>query len=134
MDKLTYKMLHPSNLFYLDAAVPSMTLPHIFKQIHDGCIQIRACTFEIFEPNQYAAQAACVEAFLNGVVGMRLPDRDSWVKAYKDTPKLSAVVNFVNNPGIVLQHNLKVAQLNVNYCQALWQSSMNLEKWHSFLP
>ncbi len=128
-EELTYKLLHPS-IFCLDAAVPSMTSARIFKQIYDQCIHIQSCNFEIFEPNQYAAPAACVQAFLNGMVGgTHLPDHNSWVKAYTEGPKLSAVVSFVKNqnPGTILQHNLKAAQLNAIYCQLLWQWSVKLE-------
>ncbi len=101
-------------------SVPSMTSACIFAKIHNRCVHIRSCNFEIFKPNQYTVPAACVQAFLNGGVGMLLLDHNSWIKAYKEDPQLSAVVNFVENPGSILQCNLKATQLNANYHQALW--------------
>jgi hypothetical protein len=58
---------------------------------------------------------------------MWLPNRNSWVKACKDDPKPSAVVNFVKNPGTILKHNLNAAQFDANYQQSLRQLSIKLE-------
>ena len=87
-DELTYKLSHPTNQFCLDAGIPALTSARIFEQIHEWCSHIRSQNFEIQEPNQFAAPAACVQTFLNGAIGVHFPDHDSWVRAYQDDPEL----------------------------------------------
>jgi hypothetical protein len=125
--KLTYKLLHHSNSFCLEAGVPAITLARINEQIHDHCVHTRSSNFEIFEPNQFATPTACVKTFLNWAVGTHLPDWDSWIKAYKNDPKLSDIITFIKNPGTILQRSLDAAKLNANYCQELQQSSIKLK-------
>ncbi len=70
----------------MDAAVLALTSARIFEHILDRCIQIRSRNFEIFQPNQYAALAACVQAFLHGSIGVRLPCTKVWAHALLDDP------------------------------------------------
>jgi hypothetical protein len=126
-DELTYKLSHPSNQFCFDAGIPALTSAQIFEQIHERCIHIRSRNFEIQEPNQFAAPAACVHAFLNGAIGVRLPDRESWIRAYQEDPELRAVLGFVDNPGTVSQRSLEAAKLSATYRQALRQSQIKSE-------
>jgi hypothetical protein len=126
-DELTFKLSHPSNAFCLDAAIPARTSARIFEVILDRCIQIRSSNFEIFEPNQYAAPAACIQTFLNGAVGVRLPSPEQWAQAYLDDPATGAIIWFVQNPGTISNKSLEEANLNANYRAALRQSQIVIE-------
>jgi hypothetical protein len=124
---LTYKLSHHANTFCLNARIPALTSAKIFEQVHEECIHIRTRNFDIHEPNQYAAPAACMQTFHNGAVGTRLPDHKRWIQAYQEDTKLSTIRAFVENPGTINQCSLETAKLNANYCQALRQSNIKLE-------
>ncbi len=126
-NKLSYTLSHPSNTFCLDAAIPTLTSTRIFKHVLDRCIQIHRSNFEIFEPNQYATPAACIQTFLNGAVGVRLPSPDQRAQAYLDNTKLAAIIGFVQNPGTITTKSLKAAKLSATYRAALHQSQIALE-------
>jgi hypothetical protein len=126
-DELTYKLSHPSNAFCLDAAIPARTSARIFEVLLDRCIQICSGNFEIFEPNQFAAPAACIQTFLNGAVGVSLPSPGQWAQAYLDDPETSAIIQFVRNPGTISNKRLEEAKLNANYRAALRQSQITIE-------
>jgi hypothetical protein len=131
-DEFTYCLAEPLNSFCLDCTVPNLTSAQIFDKIHEQCIHIRLENFEIFQPNQFAVPAEythtfpCVQMFLNGAVGTRLPSRDSWVKAYSDDPKMSTIISFVENSGTISQQNLEESKSNPNYSHALQQSHIKL--------
>ncbi len=73
IDDLTYRLSQPANKFSLDAAIPARTLAWLFEQIHAYLTFIRDLNCEIFSPNQFAAPAATIQAFVNGAIGARLP-------------------------------------------------------------
>jgi hypothetical protein len=79
-----------------------------------------------FQPDHFAALAACVQAFLNGAVDICLPTCKSWIKAYSDDAEMLAISSFVLNPGTISQCSLEAAHLNPNYCQALQQLHIKL--------
>ncbi len=108
----------------MDAAIPGLTSARIFEIIFDWCIQIRRSNFKIIEPNQYAAPAACVQTFLNGAVGVRLPSPDQWAQAYLDDAKTAAILGFVKNPGTISTKSLKAAKLSATYRATLRQSQI----------
>jgi hypothetical protein len=114
-DELTYQLSQHSNAFCMDAAIPAISSARIFEQILDRCLRIRSHNFEICEPNQYAAPAAYAKTYLNGAIGVRMPLRDVWMKSYAEDPELSAVLNFVKNPGTISQRSLEAAKLDPNY-------------------
>jgi hypothetical protein len=124
---LTYALSHLSNAFCLDAAVPALTSAQIFDAILNRCIQIRQRNFDIFQPNQYAAPAACIQTFLNGAVGVRLPLPNQWTTAYLDDAETAAIVQFVENPGTITTKNLDAAKLNATYRAALRQLQIILD-------
>jgi hypothetical protein len=126
-DELTYTLSHPSNTFCLDAAIPAHSSAQIFEVLLNRCIQIRSSNFEIFEPNQFAAPAACIQTFLNGAVGVRLPSPEQWAQAYLDDPETSAIIRFVQNPCTISNKSLEEAKLNANYRAALCQSQIALD-------
>jgi hypothetical protein len=126
-NELTFKLSHPSNVFCLDAAIPACTSALIFELVLDRCIQIRSSNFKIFEPNQYATPTACIQTFLNGAVGVRLPSPDQWVQAYLDDPETAAIIWFVQNPGTISTKSLAEAKVNANFCAALFQLQISHE-------
>jgi hypothetical protein len=126
-DNITYKLLHPSNAFCMDATVPALTSICIFEHVLDRCIQIRSRNFEIFQPNQHAALAACVQAFLNGSIGVRLPCTKVWAHALLDNPTTASIIHLHENPGTSSNKNPRFVELNANYHAALRQSHLVLE-------
>ena len=72
-DELTYKLSQPGNIFCFDAGIPALMSVSVFAKVLDRLILIRSHNFDIIQPHQIAAPAACVQAFLNGAVGVRLP-------------------------------------------------------------
>jgi len=90
-------------------------------------IQIRSSNFENFEPTQFSAPAACIQTFLNGAIGVRLPSPEQWAQAYLDDPVTSAIIQFVQNPGTISHKSLEEAKINANYRAALRQSQIAIE-------
>jgi hypothetical protein len=82
VDQLRYWISQHGNWFALDAGIPALTSAWIFDHILDRLLSIRDSTTEIFQPNQFAAPAATIQAFLGGAVGTRLPSCQDWIKAY----------------------------------------------------
>jgi hypothetical protein len=108
-DDITYRISHQSNIFCLNAAVPGRTSAHIFDQLLARLVRIRDANCSLFSPNQYAALAACAQAFLNGAVGIRLPDKAQWVEAYSRDPVMKYITGFVTNPGTISNKALKAS-------------------------
>jgi hypothetical protein len=77
--------------------------------------------------NKYAAPAACVQAFLNSAVGIKLPDKDQWVEAYSRNPVMRSILGFVKCPGTISNKALEASGIDYNYRAALWHSCINLE-------
>jgi hypothetical protein len=123
----TYKLSHQSNTFCLDVAIPGHTSAHIFDQLLSRLVCIRNANCSIFSPNQYAAPAACAQAFLNGAVGIKLPDKDQWIEAYSCNPIMQSVLGFVNQPGTIINKALEASGINYNYRAALQHSRIVLE-------
>jgi hypothetical protein len=73
IDKITYHLSHPTYKFALDAAMPSRTSAWLLEQIHLYLSYLRDANSDIFLPNQFAAPAATIQAFVNGAIGVRLP-------------------------------------------------------------
>jgi hypothetical protein len=116
---ITYKLSHQSNIFSLDAAIPGRTSAHIFNQILSRLVRIRDANCSIFSPNQYAAPAACAQAFLNSTVGIKLPDKAQWVEAYSRDPTMKSILGFVEQPGTISNKALEASSIDYNYCAAL---------------
>ncbi len=75
---------------------------------------------EIFPPNQFAAPAAHVQAFVSGVIATRIPDQARWIQTITSDPKLSKIRDIVNNPSTL--NNKSLAGIDYNYHAALRQS------------
>jgi hypothetical protein len=126
-DEITYKISHQLNIFCLDAAIPGRTSAHTFDQLLTHLVLIRDANCSLFSPNQYAAPAACAQAFLNGVVGIRLPDKVQWVEAYLRDPVMKCIKGFVTNPGTISNKALEALGIDYNYCAALCHSRIVVE-------
>jgi hypothetical protein len=75
IDNLTYQLSQPANKFCLEAAVPGCTSAWLFEQVYAHLTFIRDSNCEIFSPNQFAAPAATIQAFINGTIGARFLSR-----------------------------------------------------------
>jgi hypothetical protein len=126
-DNITYKLSHPSNIFCLDATIPGRTLAHIFNQVISHLVCIRDANCSIFSPSQYAAPAACAQAFLNGAVGIKFPDKDQWVKAYSHNPVMRSILGFAKCLGTISNKALEASDINYNYRAALWHLRIVVE-------
>jgi hypothetical protein len=72
----------------MDAAIPTKTSSRIFDDILSRLLQICDSNCKIFSPNQFAAPAACAQAYLNGAISVRLPRHDQWIAAYSRDDKM----------------------------------------------
>jgi hypothetical protein len=124
-DDLTYRLSHLKNKFCLDGAIPGRTSSWLFKQIHAHLVFLRDSNCEIMSPDQYAAPAATIQAFVNGAIGSRLPSQDCWIKAYSDDPECSTLRHLVENPGSICKEALK--DVHYCYCHPLRQSLLFIE-------
>jgi hypothetical protein len=102
-----------------------VTSAWIFDHIHDQLAAIRDSNTEIFPPNQYAAPAAHVQAFVSGVVATRIPDRGRWVQAIASDPELSRIRDIVRDPSKL--NNKALIDINYNYHAVLRKSLILLE-------
>jgi hypothetical protein len=75
-NNLTYWLSQPANKFCLDAAVPGHTLEWLLKQVHAHLTYTRDSNCEIFSPNQFAAPAATIQAFVDGAIRAHLPSHN----------------------------------------------------------
>ena len=125
IDRLRYRLSHPTNQFALDAGVPALTSAWLMDHIHERLAEIRDSNTEIFSPNQYAAPAAHIQSFVSGVIATRLPDRARWIQAIATDPELSKIRDIVSNPSML--NNKSLAGINYNYHAALRNSLIVLE-------
>ncbi len=112
----------------MDAAIPGHSSAHIFNQILSRLVCIRDANCSIFSPNQYAAPAACAQAFLNGAVGVKLPNKAQWVEAYPRDPIMKSVLGFVEQPGTFSNKALEASGINYNYRAALRHSRITVKE------
>jgi hypothetical protein len=54
----------------MDAAIPAHTPAWLLKQAHSYLAYLRDTNCEVFLPNQFAAPAATIQAFVNGAIGV----------------------------------------------------------------
>jgi hypothetical protein len=107
IDNLTHHLSQPANKFSLDAAIPAHTLAWLFEQIHAHLTFIRDSNCEIFSPNQSAAPAATIQAFVNGAIEACPPSHARWIEAYATDSKCCAIQDLVISPGKICKETLK---------------------------
>jgi hypothetical protein len=125
MDHLQFCLSQHLHWYALDGGIPALTSVWIFDHILDRLLLIRNSNMEIFPPNQFAAPAAHIQAFVNGVVATRLPDHDRCIQAIVSDPELSAIKDIVTNPSTL--SNTALAGIYYNYHTAVRQSLIVLE-------
>jgi hypothetical protein len=126
MNHLRFCLSQHLHWYALDGGIPALTSVWIFDHILDRLLLIRDINTEIFPPpNQFAAPAVHIQAFVNGVVATRLPDHDRWIQAIVSDPELSAIKDIVTNPSTL--SNTALAGINYNYHAALRRLLIVLE-------
>jgi hypothetical protein len=125
MDDLRYSLSQPGNWFALDAGIPLLTSAWIFDPILERLISIRDSNMEIYQPNQYVAPAATIQAFLGGAIATKLPTHNRWIQAYGHDSELSRVRAMVLNPSTI--SNATLRNVNYNFHSALRNSLITIE-------
>jgi hypothetical protein len=142
----TSKPFHPTNLFTAStsstssltdsfnhhtnfASTPLCLLAHpsgySSKSTHIWCTLEIDANSELFLPNQFAAPAATIQAFVNGAIRIWLPSRDQWIKAYSNDKEMSTICDLITNPFKI--NNTTLNTVNYNYRVALCQSLIVIE-------
>jgi hypothetical protein len=124
-DQLRYHLLQHLNCYALDTGISALTLAWIFDHIHERLVTICNSNTEIFPPNQSAAPAVHVQAFVSRVVATRIPDCKHWVQAITSDPKLFKIRDIVADPSKLT--NKALTDINYNYHAALRKSLIVLE-------
>jgi hypothetical protein len=106
-DDLTYKLSHESNRFCMDGAIPSFTSSYLVSLCHERLLSIRDANLQLFEPHHLHAPAALSNVFVNGAIGARLPDADTWARAYDADAATSHIKRLVINPGLINNESLQ---------------------------
>jgi hypothetical protein len=102
-----------------------MTSLWILDSFHDCLCQIHDLNFEIFQPNQFAAPAAHIQAFVDKAICTRLPNHAQWVCALNADKELLLVRQLDNNPSLI--HNKSLHAINHNFHLALRRSLIVVE-------
>jgi hypothetical protein len=76
-------------------------------------------------PNQFAVPAATIQAFVDSAIGIRLPSRDRWIKAYSDDKEMSTIRDLKTNPSRI--NNMTLNTEDYNYWAALRQCLLMIE-------
>jgi hypothetical protein len=109
----------------MDAAMPGHTSAWLLEQAHSHLSYIRDANSEIFSPNQFAAPAATIQAFVKGAIGVCHPSREWWIQAYSNDTEMSAIRDLILNPSKINSTTLNA--VDFNYCTPLWQSHIVIE-------
>ena len=109
----------------MDGVMPACTSAWLLEQVQSHLLYLRDANSEIFLPNQFAAPAATIQVFVNGMVGVRLPSRERWIQAYSDDTEMSTIRNRILNPSKINSSTLNA--VNFNYRAPLWQSQIVIE-------
>jgi hypothetical protein len=80
---------------------------------------------KIFSPNQFAAPAATIQAFVNGAIGIWLPSHEKWVQAYSYNSEMSIIRDLILNPSKINTATLNT--VNYNFRAPLCQSLIFIE-------
>jgi hypothetical protein len=105
--------------------MPLRTSAWLFEQVHAYLVYLQDANTELFLPNQFAAPAATIQAFVNGATGTWLPSWDRWIRAYSNDQEMSTIRNLVCNPSKINLMTLNM--VNYNYRAALHQSQIVIE-------
>ena len=81
--------------------------------------------FSHLTDGRWAALAATIQSFVNGVISTRLPLHSRWVEAYKKDPACTLIWHLVLNPGKICKATLQ--DVHYIYQGALHQLHIVLE-------
>jgi hypothetical protein len=123
--QLTYRLSQPPYKFSVDTVMPAHTSAWLFEQVHAHLMYLRDSNWEIFSPNQFAAPAANIQAFVNGAIGIWLPLHEKWVHAYSNNTEMSIICDLVLNPSKINTATLNMG--NYNFREPLCQSLIFIE-------
>ncbi len=96
----------------------------IWASPHTSGVPLRCQQWTVFA-KPICRRAATIQAFVNGAIGMRLPSRDWWIKAYSGNTEMSTIRDLVTNPSKITNTTLKM--VNYKYRAALHQSQIMIE-------
>jgi hypothetical protein len=99
--------------------MPALTSAWLLEQVHAHLVYLRDSNCEIFLPNQFAAPAATIQAFVNSAIGVRLPLHKKWVQAYSDDKEMSIIRELVLDPSKINTATLNT--VNYNFRAPLYQ-------------
>jgi hypothetical protein len=125
IDQITYRLSHSTYKYALDEAMPARTLASLLEQVHLHLLYLCDTNSEIFLPNQFAAPAATIQAFVNGTIGVRLSSWEYWIQAYSNDAEMNPIRDLVLNPSKINSSTLNA--VNFNYCAPLRQSQIVIE-------
>jgi hypothetical protein len=112
----------PQHIALLEHAVPANTSQSLLSAIYDLLITIRHNNSEIFDASPHAAPAATIQALVNGAVGIQMPTRETWIKAYKRDTVCCKLMEIIANPALVVKKSLE--QVHYIYRQPLRNSAI----------
>jgi hypothetical protein len=97
IDQLTYWLSQPPYKFCVDAAMPACTSEWLFEQVHAHLVYLQDANSELFSPHQFVLPAATIQAFVNGAIGIQLPSKDQWIKAYSNNTEMCTIRDLITN-------------------------------------
>jgi hypothetical protein len=125
IDQLSYRLSQPPYKFSVDAVMPALTSAWLFEQVHAHLVYLRDSNCKIFLPNQFAAPAATIQAFINGAISVWLPLHEKWVQAYSHDKEMSIIRELVLDPSKISTATLNT--VNYNFRAPLCQSLIFIE-------
>ncbi len=97
----------------MGTAMPAGTSAWLLKQAHSYLTYLQHAYSKVFLPNQFAASAAMIQAFVNGAIGVRLPSKEWWIQAYSDDMEMSTIHVLITKFSKI--NNSTLSMVNFNY-------------------
>jgi hypothetical protein len=98
---------HQENWYALNAGVPTLTLEWVFDHILHCLVEICNANSKIFQPNQFAAPAATIQAFVSSAISVCIPNHSRSITAQDANPELSMIKRIVEYPSLLSKESLK---------------------------
>jgi hypothetical protein len=122
---LTHRLSQPNCHVKLEHGIPAHTSAWLFDQVVDKLIEIHNANYKVFNPVNYTAPAAVVQAFISFAMGTHLPSIDFWKAAYTSNPEMTMIMRIINKPSLATKENL--LKVDANYIAPLRQARMTLK-------
>jgi hypothetical protein len=101
-----------------------LTLACVFDYILNCLIEICDANSEIVQPNQFAAPAAAIQAFVSNASSSHIPNHLRWIAAQDADPGFSMIKRIDEDPSLLSKELLK--QVNYNFHCPLHKSQIIL--------